>query len=82
MIPYEGRITTHEIPIEGTSLVVRWLRLQASNAGGARSTPGWGTKIPRAMRHGHKKEKKEKEIPIERMHNLNLIMRKHQVNRK
>ena len=31
----------------GTSLVVQWLRLHASNAGGARSIPGRGNKIPR-----------------------------------
>ena len=29
----------------------QWLRLQASNAGGAGSIPGWGTKIPHAMWH-------------------------------
>ena len=33
----------------GTSLVVLWLRLCASNAGGVGSIPGWGTKIPNAM---------------------------------
>ena len=31
--------------IVGTSLVVQWLRLCTSTAGGAGSTPGWGTKI-------------------------------------
>ena len=30
----------------GTSLVVQWLRLQASNAGGTGSIPGWGTAMP------------------------------------
>ena len=39
----------------GTSLVVQWLRLYASNAGGASSIPGWGTKIPHAT--GHKRSK-------------------------
>jgi len=29
----------------GTSLVVQWLRLHASNAGGVGSIPGWGIKI-------------------------------------
>ena len=30
----------------GTSLVVQWLRLRSSNAGGAGLIPGRGTKIP------------------------------------
>ena len=30
----------------GTALVVQWLRLYASNAGGAGSIPGQGTKKP------------------------------------
>ena len=32
----------------GTSLVVKWLRLYAPNAGGQGSIPGQGTKIPEA----------------------------------
>ena len=32
----------------GISLVVQWLRLWASNAGGTSSVPVWGTKIPHA----------------------------------
>ena len=41
--------------IIGTSLVVQWLRLQASNAGGHTDLiPGWGTKIPYATWHGKK----------------------------
>ena len=32
-----------------TSLVVQWLRLHDTNAGGTCSIPGWGTKIPYAM---------------------------------
>ena len=31
-----------------TSLVVQWLRLQASTSGGMGSIPSWGTKIPYA----------------------------------
>ena len=31
------------------SLVVQWLRLWATNAGGAGLIPGWGTKIPHAL---------------------------------
>ena len=34
--------------IAGTSLAVQWLRFCASNARGAVSIPGWGTKLPRA----------------------------------
>ena len=37
----------------GTFLAVQRLRLCASNAGGAGSISGWGTKIPHA--HGDKK---------------------------
>ena len=42
----------------GTSLVVQWLRLHASTAGGGGSIPGQGTKIPHALGHGQKKKKK------------------------
>ena len=41
-----------------TSLAVQWLRLRASNAGGAGSIPGWGTRIPHAAQHGKKILKK------------------------
>ena len=37
-------------PGHGTSLVVQWLRLHASNAGGAGSIPDRGAKIPHASR--------------------------------
>ena len=33
---------------QGTSLVVQWLRLSSSNAGGVGSIPGWETKMPHA----------------------------------
>ena len=38
----------------GTSLAVQWLRLCASNAGGAGSIPGRGTKVPHATWCGQK----------------------------
>ena len=38
--------TVKTLNYSGTSLVVQWLRLCASNAGGMDSIPGWGTKIP------------------------------------
>ena len=41
--------------LEGTSLVVQWLRLCASAMMGTGSIPDWGTKIPHAARHNHKK---------------------------
>ena len=41
----------------GTSLEVQWLRLLASNAGGAGSVPGQGTKIAHAARPRKKKRK-------------------------
>ena len=43
----------------GTSLVVQWLRLHTSTAGGVGSIPGWGTKIPHAMGRSQKKKKKK-----------------------
>ena len=39
---------------QGTSLVVQWLKLHASKAGGMGSIPGRGTKIPYAIGHGQK----------------------------
>ena len=39
-------------------LVVQWLRLSTSNAGGKGSTLGWGTKIPCAAWHSQKNLKK------------------------
>ena len=41
----------------GTSLEFQWLRLHASNAGGADRIPGQGTRIPHAAQHGQKKER-------------------------
>ena len=40
----------------GISLMVQWLRLCTSTAGGTGSIPSWETKIPHAVRP--KKEKK------------------------
>ena len=37
-----------------TLLVVQWLRLCASSAGGSGSIPGQGTQMLRAGRHGQK----------------------------
>ena len=45
--------------MDGTSLVVQWLRLSASTAEGMGSIPGWGTKIPCAVGYGQKKKKKK-----------------------
>ena len=42
----------------GTSLVVQWLRLHASTAGGVSSVPGWETKILHAAWHSQKKKKR------------------------
>ena len=48
----------------GTSPVVRWLRLCASNAGGVGSIPGQGTKTPHATKHDQKtRTKKKKKKP-------------------
>ena len=43
-----------------TPLAVRWLRIQASTAGGAGSIPDQGTKIPRAAVWPKKTPKKQK----------------------
>ena len=43
----------------GTSLVVQWLRLRASNAEGMGSIPGRGTRIPHALRHHQKNPTKQ-----------------------
>ena len=43
----------------GTSLVVQWLGLRASNAGGTGSIPGWETRILQAVQCGKKKKKKK-----------------------
>ena len=40
----------------GTSLVVQWLRLHTSNAGGRGSVPGQGIKIPHATWYSKKKK--------------------------
>ena len=37
---------------EGSSLGVHWLRLHASEAGGAGSVPGWGTEIDHITQNG------------------------------
>ena len=42
--------------IGGNSLVVQWLGLQASTAGGTGLIPDQGTKISHAMRHSPKKK--------------------------
>ena len=46
-ILYVGRKI--KIKTTETSLVVQWLRLRASTAGGTGSVPGWGTKISHAV---------------------------------
>ena len=41
----------------GNSLVVQWLGLHASTAGGIGSIPGWETNNLHATRHGKKRKK-------------------------
>ena len=45
MLPYQK---------QGTSLVVKWLRLHASTSRGMSSIPGWWTKIPHAVQCSQK----------------------------
>ena len=47
----------------GTSLVVQWLRLHESTAGGVGSIPGWGTKISHATQCGQKTKQNTKTNP-------------------
>ena len=42
--------------LDGRDLEVRWLRLCASNAGGARWLPGQGTEIPHVLKHRQTKQ--------------------------
>ena len=42
------------------SLVVQWLELSGSTAGGPGSIPGWGTKIPHALQPKKKKNTMKK----------------------
>ena len=42
--------------ISRTSLVVQWLRLHVSNAGGMGLIPGWRTKMLHAVWHGKIKQ--------------------------
>ena len=44
---------------KGTALVAQWSRPRASNAGGAASTRGWGTKIPHAVWLSQRARKKD-----------------------
>ena len=44
----------------GNSLVVQWVGLHVSTAGGPGSIPGGGTKILQAARHSQKKKKRKK----------------------
>ena len=46
----------------GTWLAVQCFKPHASNAGGPGLIPGQGAKIPHAVQHGQKKEKKEKKF--------------------
>ena len=42
-------------------LVLQWLRLCASNAGGTDLIPGQGTRLPHTMCHGLQRKKKERD---------------------
>ena len=42
-------VTYLTLDVDGTSLVIQWLRLYTPTAGGMGLIPGWGTKIPHAM---------------------------------
>ena len=60
----------HDKRLSRNSLVVQWLGLCASTAGGTGSLPGWGTKILHAAQCGenkkqaNKKARKEKRLSM------------------
>ena len=45
-------------------MLVQWLRLHASNAGGMGLIPSEGIKIPQAMWHSQSEKKKKKRISV------------------
>ena len=55
----EDKIWRDKSSIAGTSLVVQWLRLRTSTAGGVGLIPGGRTKIPHALWCAAKKKKKK-----------------------
>ena len=57
IISFKEYVNGQKIMGTGTSLVVQWLRLHTSNAGGAGLIPGQGTKIPHAAWHVQEKHK-------------------------
>ena len=63
--------------MRGISLVVQWLKLQASNAEGTGSIPGQGTKIPHATWHGQNIK-----IIINKVKHITLILIKYKYFQK
>ena len=51
------------------------VKTPSSNAGGAGSIPGWGAKIPRAVRCSQKLKKKKKKV--QNLKSPNLIIKNH-----
>ena len=49
------------------SLVVQWLELSGSTAGGPGSIPGWGTKIPHALQPKKKKHHEKTNYPPQKI---------------
>ena len=54
-----GQVEAMRKPTRGASLVIQWLRLGTSKAGGSGSNPGQGTKIPHASWPKNKTQEKE-----------------------
>ena len=57
LIHSDGLDSSLKQRVFGISMTVQWLRLHASNAGGAGSIPGQRTRIPHAAGHGQKEKK-------------------------
>ena len=58
----------------GTVLVVQWLRLHPSTAGGMDNIHGWGTKVLHAMWDSQNVKKRERERDRERENYKNNIV--------
>ena len=67
MMTNSGIIKQRQKYQTGTSLVVQWLRLHASTAGGTGSIFGWRTRIPHATPRGHREKESDSDIRRDRV---------------
>ena len=74
LIPLKNTIKLLKNENYGTVLVVQWLRLHPSTAGGMDNIHGWGTKILHAMWDIQNVKKRERERDRERENYKNNIV--------